>query len=255
LRGELCTVLHIDEDHLWVGTADGRVQAYPLDEDLPLALQDAPAMAWHFGETITSLSLCPERGCGAAATSAGSVHIFSTEDDGVVIGSFVPPFDSAERKSVQAFPSSVTFVEMTDSVNDDDDDGSVDKKKRRKEKETELLVASGGNDGSIFLQRIELTSTGEVDTERPFAGPLRPVRPRHFGPVKCLRSPVPNVLVSAGQDGGMRVWDVAEGACLYQFVGYKVWLGSLWTDGRRLVSDGADNTVIVHDFTKGGSEP
>ena len=117
-----------------------------------------------------------------------------------------------------------------------------------------LFVACGGNDGSIFLQPVALTSTGEVDVQRPFAKPLRPLRPRHFGPCKCLASPLPGILVSAGQDGGMRVWDVAESMCLYQFVGYKVWMGSLWTDGERLVSDGADNTVIVHDFTK-GSEP
>ena len=33
--------------------------------------------------------------------------------------------------------------------------------------------------------------------------------------------------------------------------GYKVWLGSASTsgDGLRLVSDGSDNTIIVHDFS------
>ena len=34
---------------------------------------------------------------------------------------------------------------------------------------------------------------------------------------------------------------------LYE-AGYKVWLGSLCTDGIRLVSDGADNTIVVHNF-------
>jgi WD40 repeat protein len=57
--------------------------------------------------------------------------------------------------------------------------------------------------------------------------------------------------MSAGQDGTIRVWNVSSPQkrdCLYQLTGYKVWLGSLWTDGRRLVSDGSDNTIIVHDF-------
>ena len=85
------------------------------------------------------------------------------------------------------------------------------------------------------------------------------------------------LLVSGARDGTMRVWDLASGAaakssgdgggesdgaggggggaapkCLYGLGGYKVWLGSICTDGRRLVSDGSDNTVVVHDF---GGEP
>ena len=37
---------------------------------------------------------------------------------------------------------------------------------------------------------------------------------------------------------------------LYGIGGYKVWLGSVETDGTHLVADGSDNTVIVHDFSK-----
>jgi len=35
---------------------------------------------------------------------------------------------------------------------------------------------------------------------------------------------------------------------LYALSGYKVWLGSIFANDRKLVSDGADNTVIVHSF-------
>ena len=35
---------------------------------------------------------------------------------------------------------------------------------------------------------------------------------------------------------------------LYALSGYKVWLGSVFANNRKLVSDGADNTVIVHSF-------
>lgn len=38
---------------------------------------------------------------------------------------------------------------------------------------------------------------------------------------------------------------------LYQLAGYKVWLSSICVDekGLRLITDGADNTVVVHDFS------
>ena len=37
--------------------------------------------------------------------------------------------------------------------------------------------------------------------------------------------------------------------CLYALTGFKVWLGSIFTDGKKLVSDGADNSIVVHDFS------
>ena len=36
----------------------------------------------------------------------------------------------------------------------------------------------------------------------------------------------------------------------YGLGGYKVWLGSVCVDDKRLISDGSDNTVVVHDFSK-----
>jgi len=35
---------------------------------------------------------------------------------------------------------------------------------------------------------------------------------------------------------------------LYALSGYKVWLGSIFANGSKLVSDGADNSIIVHSF-------
>mmetsp|Transcript_9465 Transcript_9465/g.16532 ORF Transcript_9465/g.16532 Transcript_9465/m.16532 type:complete len:88 (+) Transcript_9465:2857-3120(+) len=35
---------------------------------------------------------------------------------------------------------------------------------------------------------------------------------------------------------------------LYALSGYKVWLGSIFANDRKLVSDGADNSIIVHSF-------
>ncbi len=36
--------------------------------------------------------------------------------------------------------------------------------------------------------------------------------------------------------------------CLYALSGYKVWLGSIYASSGKLISDGADNTIIVHSF-------
>jgi WD40 repeat protein len=105
-----------------------------------------------------------------------------------------------------------------------------------------------GGDGSIWTQPLKVDQYGEVCEEQPFQDPLIQIRPPHLGPVKCLASPIPGLLVSGGLDGSLRVWDIEEGSSLYQFVGYKIWMGSIWTDGSRLVTDGSDNSVIVHDF-------
>mmetsp|Transcript_21570 Transcript_21570/g.45507 ORF Transcript_21570/g.45507 Transcript_21570/m.45507 type:complete len:153 (-) Transcript_21570:341-799(-) len=113
------------------------------------------------------------------------------------------------------------------------------------------------------------------------------IRPKHMGPVVSIASPSPGLFVTASHDGTMRVWDCALGGdddeddeeeeadddegftdeeksvlaasdgiiakpkmpkVLYALSGYKVWLGSVFANDRKLVSDGADNTVIVHSF-------
>jgi len=106
------------------------------------------------------------------------------------------------------------------------------------------------------------------------------LRPNHMGAIVAMASPAPGLLVTGAQDGNVRVWDVSyprnedEGEeddddedddeeeaqyddvggkemrprCLYAMTGYKVWLGSIFANGKKLVSDGADNTVIVHSF-------
>jgi WD40 repeat protein len=114
-------------------------------------------------------------------------------------------------------------------------------------------LACGCNDGSIYLQPLRyengMLNESKLLAEQD-ASPGKSLQPCHSGPVKCLATPAPGLLLSGGQDGSLRVWNVSaeDSHFLYQFVGYKVWLGTLWTDGRRIISDGADNTVILHDF-------
>jgi WD40 repeat protein len=232
LEGVLVTCLHIDEDNLWVATADGRIQAYPLDSELPLALTRKPDLEWNVsGATIVSMSICAQVGCGVVATSSGNIELFSLEQDGSTLASFYPPFDSLVRKSSNVHALCAIIVSHA-----------------KDSKYGSYSIACGGNDGSLYLQPLQMSSDGEVDMTNPFTNRIRPLRPRHMAPLKCLASPAPGLLVSGGQDGTVRVWQMEDAKCLYKFNGYKAWLGSIWTDGVRLVTDGADNTVILHNF-------
>jgi WD40 repeat protein len=220
----IVTCLKIAEDYLWVGTAKGNVYAYSLTEDLdsfPLTLQSQAELEWKFANSIISLSLEPSIGHGVVTTASGAVELISMEDDGKAGCSFYPPLNGKEN-IVSAILARIT--------------------------DTSYAIVCGGGDGSIWSQPLNLDSYGEILDEQPFLDPLTQLRPPHLGPVKCLANPLPGMLVSGGLDGSLRVWDMEEGASLYQFVGYKIWMGAIWTDGYRLVTDGSDNNVIVHDF-------
>ena len=252
LDGYVVTCLELDEDYLWVGTANGHLHAYPLDASLPLALQKEPELEWKFSTAVLSFALDSEIGCGVVTTANGGVEVISLEDDTRPICSFYPPMDprpldmrGREDENAYALCSAIVSHPTKGSDEENDTMSSAPNK---------YSVICGGSDGSLWMHELNLTEDGELNEEDPLAGNLRQLRPSHMGPIKCLANPLPGLLVSAGLDGSMRVWDIEDGDSLYQFVGYKVWLGSLWTDGSRLVSDGSDNSVIMHDFDKPYSE-
>ena len=98
-----------------------------------------------------------------------------------------------------------------------------------------------------------------LDAARPGTDELLP---RHGGSVACMVArDRDGTLVTGAQDGTLRVWDVGvpEDAggpkALFAFGGYRVWLSSVATDNTRLVADGSDNTVLVHDFSKDAPPP
>jgi WD40 repeat protein len=239
LEGVLVVALLLDDEYLWVGTADGHVQGYPLDDGLPLALHKGPEYSWKLSAALVSMHVDSELGCAVASTAYGKVELISLEDDESrqPFASFTPPFDSMERKSSNAFIQSCTFVAHSDTGG-------------KNAGTQQYSIVCGGNDGSLFQQRLRLDEFGNVDTKRPFLKPLKAYESRHLASVRSLSSPRPGIVVSGGQDSSVRVWDVDEMTFLYQFVGYKVWLNSIWTDGARIVSDGADNTIVMHDFDK-----
>ncbi|KAJ1461769.1 WD40-repeat-containing domain protein [Pelagophyceae sp. CCMP2097] len=72
----------------------------------------------------------------------------------------------------------------------------------------------------------------------------------HGGPVVALAMR-DGVLCSGSVDGTLRVWELVRDGppkVRYGMAGFKVWMGSVACDDRRLLSDGSDNAIIVHDF-------
>jgi WD40 repeat protein len=265
LQDSLVTCMQVTENHLFVGTDDGTVEAYTIDDDamLPLTLRMQPDMLWKVGCgtsskcIVMSLSVHAELGCAVLTTDSGTVEILSLEEEDdeerlvrKPIGSFVPPFDGTERRSSNVFPTCATIIKSSTG----NEDFTYDKRSQQIQvnKPPSYMLACGANDGGLFVQKIRMDINDEIDREDPLEGTPRLLMPKHFAAVKCIASPAPGLLVSGGLDGTLRLWDTEQrnDKFLYQFVGYKVWLGSLWTDGLRMVTDGADNTVILHDFTE-----
>lgn len=234
LDGKIVTALYLDESSLWVATAEGRLQHFMIDSENPLALQTKAYQDWNVKSTIVSMHIDVVLGCAVVSTASGHVHVISIEETEDTRMTFLPPYDSsAERRSSLPYSMSCSLVSHT------------------KEKNSCSLVC-GANDGRLYVHTLSLDADGQVNFVKQSNNnpPMRSLVPRHMAGVKCLASPIPGLLISAGQDSTMKVWDIDEQRFLYQFVGYKVWIGSLWTDGKRILSDGADNTIVMHDFTR-----
>merc|ERR1712174_182109 len=133
-------------------------------------------------------------------------------------------------------------------------------------------VVVGGGNGEMWISDIHpsfmpMSSGDDVDkaTEEN-KGKLfvdnsaQKFQPNHVGSVISLASRG-DIVVSVGHDGMLRLTQAwigrqstlrKEPTALYGLGGYKVWVGSICIDeeGKRLVSDGMDDAVIVHDFSK-----
>ena len=240
LEGQAVTCLELDDEYLWVATADGDLHAYPYrSKDMPLTLQHEPALSWKLDGAILSMSLSSELGYGTVTTANRQVYVFSLDDDD-------------EEALIEWTPE-------PDPLGSGDDDHILSASLVAFPNEEGCVVVCGSRDGAMRIQPLNWQN-GMVDEEDPLmkssSSSSTVYQPRHNGPLKCLASPAPGLLISAGQDGSIRLWNVSKDKTfyMYQFMGYKVWLGSVWTDGTRLVSDGADNTIVVHDYSRTNSE-
>ena len=261
---------------LWMGGYDGVLRGFDYEErddgDSPIMLrQKKPTFQVDVGSPIVNLSINKELGCGVASTVTEGLVVFSL-DDGGVLARWNPLLKKVRKEFVRS------AILLKDDSSDDDEAsmwsvvcggsrGSLFQRKLNVER-TGFLSES-----HPFLDQIS-------NDEAVF--PVK-MRPNHLGPVVALASPAPGLLVSGALDGSMRVWDYnsvkssdgeleEEGddyeddiialeaqyddvpqndsrpRCLYALSGYKVWLGSIFASCSKLVSDGADNTIIVHSF-------
>ena len=185
-RDMLVTCLKFDEDFLWVGRADGKLQAFHYSSNsLPLAIQREPELQWSFGKTILSMALSPDIGYGVVTLSDGSIKFFSVDDDKEIVHSWEP---NLESKFTQDYLISCAIVKLKENAG--------------------YSIICGDTDGSMYSQPIYCRN-GVVDDE-PFQTPGRKIEPKHSGPLKCLASPGPGLLVSGGLDGSIRLWRMTQ---------------------------------------------
>jgi WD40 repeat protein len=257
---------------LWAGGFDGILRGYDYEEQgadgRPLMVrQKHPLHEMNCGSGIVSVSVNDDIGCGVASTVEDGIILFSLED-GEILGRWNPYV----KKIRDEFVRSAIIVQN-------------DKASSSFGMDDAWSVLCGGSRGSMFQRRLNVDRTGDVSESHPFmdqtkqGSGLHPIkmRPSHVGTVMNLASPAPGLVVSGAQDGSMRVWDCSTSEsseeeedddddeeeeaqyddiqpsdsrpqCLYALSGYKVWLGSIFANGKKLVSDGADNTIIVHSF-------
>jgi WD40 repeat protein len=271
LDSTLVTSLAFDKDGLlWTAGYDGFVRAFEYDnKDIPLVLQREPFYEFDLGAEVLSVTVNDEIGCGVATTTSGTVFLFSL-DEGEVIGEWTP-FGKGVGKRKREYARSAVIHK-----NDDQSDTQ----------DAVWSVFCGGSEGSLYQRKLNVDRVGFIDERKPFAKDeaLRGrLRPSHSDAILDLASPGTGIILSGSQDGTIRVWDTSyykneqldtgiiisiddgneeddaeyndvggvdrRPKCMYALSGYKVWLGSVVTDGKRLISDGADNTIIVHNFS------
>lgn len=276
LVGKAVTCLKVDaEGRVWAGCFDGSVHCIHLDN--LVKNKNAKPREAACGSPVLSIDVGEDIDCVAAGTASGTVHLFSADEDldegqGRLrrLAEWTPRKDVPARSVVIApFPVSLCGIS---SEENDSDDRDYDN-----EEDFAWSLVSGGNDGCLHAVPLSIDCDSDViDEEFPLGMSVEEdtvaMQPPHNGPVTSLAWRKGGILLSGAQDGTIRVWDsrprcasdasinqgVSEVAydprCLFGLGGYKVWLGSVCTgdNGLRLISDGSDNTVIVHNFSPEG---
>jgi WD40 repeat protein len=202
-------------------------------------------------DSVLDMHLCEEIQIGVCATADGGAALFHM-NDGQFFGGIILSQVSAR---------SVLILKHRNPM--------------------DYSVLCGTSDGVIHSLQLNIhAETAIIHEENPFRVSETTdtaIKPRHVGPVMCMTSPGDGIFVSGGQDGALRVWycldesisssgtddgitskkepietdNIRQTKCMYALTGYKLWLGSACTDGKRLVSDGGENSIVVRDFSVG----
>jgi len=248
---------------LYLGGSDGflRIVTFPQDfiledganlnsQDLQLTV--VPHWSHQAPSSILSLDVSEDLEMVVTSHANGNVCLYSMKEHEDVYN-----MASAKREHVgvigvwnpftsnRSYARSVTFTSK-DSVHG-----------------PKYAVVVGGGNGEVWVNDIypeysyERGTTGEVFVDEY----VQKFEPNHVGPVISLCSRPEGLIVSVGHDGMLRMTQTWIGLKnpkkatpwpLYGLGGYKVWIGSVCIDdeGKRLISDGMDDAVIVHDFSQ-----
>lgn len=254
IENTIVTSLKFDSNGLlWTSCYDGTVRAYDISGFTDRSVTfppEKPMFQSDFTDSVLDMHLCEELKLGVCATADGGAALFNMEDGQFFVGIML---------------SEIAARSVLIMKNKEEDGGHS--------------VLCGGGDGEIHRLTLNINSkTGRVDEENPFdvtETTETAIKPKHVGPVMTMASPSDGMFISGGQDGALRVWDcsgakeaeeeTSAGAreqqqqkqqqkiqtkCMYALTGYKLWLGSACSDGKRLVSDGGDSSIIVRDFSQ-----
>eukprot|EP00747_Dinoflagellata_sp_TGD_P009492 gnl/TRDRNA2_/TRDRNA2_119007_c0_seq1.p1 gnl/TRDRNA2_/TRDRNA2_119007_c0~~gnl/TRDRNA2_/TRDRNA2_119007_c0_seq1.p1 ORF type:complete len:508 (-),score=76.05 gnl/TRDRNA2_/TRDRNA2_119007_c0_seq1:64-1587(-) len=225
----LASALILPEENgpLWAGFMDGSIRRWSSLGG------EEPSLRVSCSSPVLAIAYCADLDLIAATTVNSTVELYSSKD-GTPRGTWKP----SDKDGIRA--QSVAFMQDMPTGG--------------------WSVCVGLSDGSIH--RHWLISISKAAEEEPGVVSLLDsvfdnsravarLEPDHAGPVVALTPGPAGLLVSGARDGSLRVWDLnaEKPNCLYGLAGYKVWLGSVCTDGKRIVADGSDNRVILHDFS------
>ncbi|KAL7548378.1 hypothetical protein ACHAWF_011671 [Thalassiosira exigua] len=252
----LLRIVSFEEDYALDSGGGGEVE---LKMQVALVSSSQQLRSLRPPSPVLALDVSEELEMVATAHANGNVCIFSVHDgagskrkgcDGTLLGIWNPFADTND-------PCHARSVAFAPCGGDGDSAGD----------EPSWCLAVGGGNGQLWMHEISplgiLTSPNGRDDDRgdedDSAAPLfkvnsmQQIKPSHRGPVISLASRPGGILVSAGHDGMLRVTSLRPNPkALYGLGGYKVWVGSVCVDpsGRRLISDGRDDVVVVHDFSR-----